>query len=178
MTQAAKKKTPPSKKSSIDEAFGASDEAKQKADATVRKAAVPLYQVSKNRMKETSFARNSYTIFEDPAKTLEQIIDERYYAHVAHMLRPNDRIEVIAEDRTWMHELMVVEVGRLHARVVVLRSHELAKPEPLPKDSPYRVDFAGDEWRVLQGADVIKEGFQTQASAARWAKEHQRALGR
>ena len=135
------------------------------------------------RIQQAEFARNIFDVTPDTGTSLDEMLDEAYWANVASMLNPKDRIEVLAEDNSFFAELLVLSTSKLAAKVVVLRSMEIGKVdrETVASDnSRCRVEWKGGnlKWCAIRDNDIIRDGFATEAEAERWKKNHEDALTR
>lgn len=131
--------------------------------------------------KQAEHLRNIWVVQAERTVTVEQFLDETYWAHVAQMLRSGDRIEIMPEDNAYFAELMVLATGRLHAQVELMRYIEFDQPSPQAGDeSEFTIDFAGSisKFRVLRNNDVLSKGHDTRKAAQRWRDSHLEALKR
>lgn len=165
MAQAAKKNAEPS-----------ADPSKPEMEVVKR----PLVQLSTARFKQAEFVYNIFAVKATDGTTVEDLLDERYWAHVANMLKPDDWIVVQPDDRSWLAELLVLSAGKLYAQVHLLHKHEIGEIKELPNASPYAIDYGGGtaKWRVTRDGDVIRDGFDSKRDAARWVRSHEEALDR
>ena len=135
------------------------------------------------RFRQAEYARNVFEVNCPSGTTLEDLIEQNYWQHVAHMLKQKDRIEVTDDTLTFYIELMVLAADRLWAHVAVVHEVDLLPfhGQDIPIDERhYKVEFAGahHKYRVLYKGEMIKEGFATEALARRWASNHATALKR
>lgn len=140
----------------------------------------PLIHLAPSRMTQAEFSRVIYSVTCESGTTIDQLLESSYWAHVGAKFKPGDRIEVMPDDREFFAELLVMAAGRLYADMTLLRAVDLDKPKAVEGGIPYEVEHAGDhaKWRVRQGKLVLKEGFQSKAQAAKWAKNHANAIDR
>lgn len=103
---------------------------------------------------------------------LEEMIEPKYWEHVAAKLRPWDHIEIRAEDGSFYAHLIVQRADRLSADVRPIQYADLNVGAPSDGDIPagYSVDYGGPiaKWRVLMGAATVREGFQQKGAAIQW----------
>lgn len=134
--------------------------------------------------QDAAYVRNIHTIIPEVDTPMEAILDRGYWAHVAQYLKPWDRIEVRAEDGSYYAELIVMASGKLFADVQLLAKYDLVQVIPGAMDTTpegYYVKWRGtlQKWCVLRdgttdsGApvkakDVMREGFDDEATARRW----------
>jgi hypothetical protein len=113
--------------------------------------------------------------------TPEDCLDESFWRHVATKFRPGDEIVVLPDNMEWKLVLHVVGAGRLYAHVV---KEELYKLAPLEQavhlPSIYEVSFKGThhKWAVVRGGKPLKDGFETEGLARRYAQNHESAVER
>lgn len=117
----------------------------------------------------------------------EDLLKPECWAHVAQLLRPGYRIEVLAEDGSYFAELLVVSAGRLWAKVAVLRKIDLTEAvgeaPAQGADTVMSIMWSGphSKFRVIRqnasgGKDVMRDGFETREEASVWMAEHIKAL--
>lgn len=147
--------------------------------AQVAEEAKARPQLPMIHFKQAEHLRNIWCVQSERHVTVEQFLDETYWAHVAQMLRAGDRIEIMPEDNSFFAELMVLATGRLHAQVEMMRYVEFDQPSPQASDdSEYTIDWAGSisKYRVLRNDDVLSKGYETKKAAHRWLDGHIEAL--
>jgi hypothetical protein len=123
-----------------------------------------------------SFRR--YAIRVPEGVTIEHVCTPRWWVAVAARLEQGDRIEVIAEDMTWMASLIVLATNRSEAFVQVLEHHALSLSPVAAEASPYVVKHAGrGSYRVHSTATnaVVKDGFPDKRAAEQWVANHLKA---
>lgn len=135
-------------------------------------------KLTMNNMQEADFTRNIFAITPEQGTTLQDMLKPEYWAHVATKLRPNSRIEVVAEDSTWFAELFVVSVGRTWAQVSLLRFVELTESVvPAIPSAKFVIKWRGAKHKhcVMRVADnaVLHDGFATAADANKWMVEYE-----
>lgn len=135
-------------------------------------------QLLPNRFKQADFMRTIYDVQCARDITPEELLEEGYWAHVAHLLRSGDRIEVRPEDNSFFAEFIVLGAGRLWAQVEMIRFVQLTRDRRPKTQSQFTVEWGGShsKYRVLRGTDVVKEGLETDVIAERWIKSHEEAL--
>lgn len=139
-----------------------------------------------SRFRECDYERTVYvaTAFEDT--TVEDMLDPKYWVHVASKMKPWDRIEARANDGTWWAEFMVLESGRAFARVVLMRQQNLTTTDVAQSQiaafTDYKVLHRGPhcKWSVIRVSDkhVLHEGEGTKDGAENWLKNHQVAMSK
>jgi hypothetical protein len=108
-------------------------------------------------------------------------LDQHYWANVSMHLRPGDEIVIIPENMTWEMHLRVLGAGRLFAHVAQLSFQELkASVEPILLPKVYEVVWSGvhHKWAVIREGNKLKDGFETEALARRYAQNHEAAVMR
>jgi hypothetical protein len=137
----------------------------------------------KLRFKQRNFEVNDF-VYTAHANTLpEDLLKQDYWAHIAQEITPRARIEVWANDGSWMAEYTVLDVGRNWAKVHMLHKHQLSKLDPAQAEaeaaSPYSIEHRGPHarWSVLRKSDneVVHEGEETRDGAATWLRERLKA---
>lgn len=140
-----------------------------------------------SRFKSAELVRLVHDIVPEAGTPFEDILKPEYWAHVAQSLRPWARIEVRAEDGSYFAELLVVNCGRLWAKVAVLRKVDLgdmaSEAVPANPDPSFSVMWRGPHAKhaVMRlgkagGKEVLREGFETKDEAATWMADHIKAL--
>lgn len=116
--------------------------------------------------------------------TLERVMQTDFWAHVGGKLRPFDRITLMAEDRTWMAELVVLSAGKGFARMHLLQRFDLVESadelEAGEADAlPLTVKWNGpaEKWVVIRKADQqkLKVGMDSKTDAESFALNYRRA---
>lgn len=112
--------------------------------------------------------------------TMEDLTAVSYWAHVAHTLRPGNRIEVLSAMGDWWAMLIVRSVGKHEAAVTPLQIVKLGEAEAItPPDALYTVVWRGPSamWCVeTKDGDRIKDKVQTREIAEQWVKNHEKAM--
>jgi len=113
--------------------------------------------------------------------SVEDILETGYWAHVAERFVPfKTQIKVIAEDGSWIAELIVTACDRNWARVYMMHFHDLSEQEAAPsKDSNFTVNFApAHGWRIIQKdtKEVIQKGFNTKDDAHKALKDYENTI--
>lgn len=150
--------------------------------------------LSPNKLEQAEFHRIVFSVTPELGTTINQVLDPKYWVHVAAKLKPRCRIEVLAEDNSYFAELLVVASDKTWASVALLRYVDLsgkkAKQEPKKpaegitldefNTALHTVDFVvgSGKGRVIlrEGKVVVKDGFASKKEAAKWMVEHEAAL--
>lgn len=139
-----------------------------------------MTQLASNRLQFAEHRRNIYTVTPEAGTPYDALLKDGYWAHVSAKLRSGDRIEVLAEDGSYFAELLVLDAGRLYAKVAELRHVKLDVVEVQEGDlmlEGLEVKWQGPhlKWCVLRGKDRLKDTMD-KASAIQWMKNHVRAV--
>lgn len=113
--------------------------------------------------------------------TPEQVMDEAYWCNVSMHFKPGDEIIVFPDNMAWRRVLHVIGAGKLWAHVATMSHHDFSKIEaPVKLPSIYKIEYAGThhQWRVLRKGKELRDGFQTEALANRWAGNHEMSVNR
>lgn len=117
--------------------------------------------------------------------TPDDILKPEYWAHVAQKLNINtgfDRIEVLANDGSWMAELLVLTTGRTAAKVKMLALHDLdgAYADMSNANKTHDIKHRGPrKWSIVRLSDgaVVKENIPTREDAELELADYMKALG-
>lgn len=136
-----------------------------------------MTQLTPRSFKAAEVVRNHWVAEPEFGTPPEALLDKAYWAHVSAQLRRGDIITALAEDNSYWSELLVLEAGKLFAKVVQLRCVQITSAQMLNVNVPdgYEIKFRGPKkWSVLRGADVLKDGMD-KASAEQWLTDHVKA---
>jgi len=133
--------------------------------------------IAGTRFNIVEYQRNIWEALPLVGVQVEDMLDSKFWQHVAVQMKVRDRIEVFAEDGTYFAELIVLSAGRLWAKVALLRHVQLqgfGEREDSGELAGYKVEYAGvtHKYRVLDGTNVLKHGFDTEDQAREWLKQH------
>jgi hypothetical protein len=138
-----------------------------------------MTQLAPNRLQMSEFKRTEFRIEPEAKTPIETVLQERYWAHVSVKLKRGDRIEVHAEDDAYFAELLVLDAGKLYAKVKLLSFSELygTLEESQRRAGDYWIDWRGpkDRWCGLCLKDVLATSM-TQDAAVAWLGERAVAL--
>ncbi len=145
--------------------------------AVVERKATPADML---RFKGREFVVNDYAYTAHPNTQPEDLLAPEYWAHVATQLRVRDRIEVWADDASWIAEYTVLEAGRNYAKLHMLWTQPLSSPMDMAEaQSPYEIVFRGPhaKWSVVRRSDkaVVHDGEEQRDGAAHWVRERLKA---
>lgn len=136
-----------------------------------------MTQLAPRCFQPAEVMRNQWQIKPEHGTPPEALRDPSYWAHVSAQLRPGDSIVALPEDKSYYSELLVVDVGKLYAKVVELRCTKLTSSQVFNVTIPdgYDIKFRGPrKWSVLRGKDVLKEDME-KAVAEQWLSDHVKA---
>lgn len=131
-----------------------------------------LRKIHPSRFKLATHVRNVWSIVPEDGTAYEEILEPSYWTHIAERLRPNDRIEVFAEDGSYFAELIVRSSTRLSAKVQELRKVQLGEVEGASPMSGFDVMWRGPHHKhaVIRLKDKVplQTGFDTREAAVAW----------
>lgn len=109
------------------------------------------------------------------------ISDPTWWVHVSRLLQPGAKVEVLAENREWYAEGIVMEAGTFGAKVALtLGPIKLVNEAVVEQADEYEIKWAGPsaKYRVIRKKDnrVLKEECQTKEEAVTWIKSHKNAM--
>lgn len=116
----------------------------------------------------------------EAGRTVQDILEPSYWAHIAPQLSAGDHIEARAEDGKWIAFLIVLYCERTYARVVVDRVLEIRENAVATDESiRHKVEWKGPHYKfaVIRIADsqMLQSGFKTREEAAAWLRNHEQA---
>lgn len=133
--------------------------------------------------------RNKHWVIELPTGvTVDDALVPEFWAHVGKKLRPLNRIELQAQDMTFIAECIVLAAGPGFAKVKMLEYYSLAESAESAAEQmtaaviegQYEVKWNGPshKWVVIRVSDgmMLQTGFPAQADAQIWALSHQRTV--
>lgn len=132
------------------------------------------------RWKAIEYANAIYCVTAEVGTPLTDLLKPDYWAHMAVLLRPYDKIFARVDDEAWYAELLVVSCSRNHAVMKLLLKTDL---HDAPKQgdteetfADYRAEWGGPahKFRVVRVKDgaVLKHGMVTKGEAVRAAAEY------
>jgi hypothetical protein len=126
------------------------------------------------RLDLSEYVRNQYTLPIPKEVKLEHVLDENFWANVAMTLKPWDRIEIQPADMSYHAVVVVIATDRLWAKVALLSYTEL---RIVAVQGDLVVQWSGPHtrFRVMRGADVLKDNFTTKVEAETWRDNHAKA---
>ena len=139
-------------------------------------------KLTPDRFKQAEYTRNIFAMTPAPNTEVEHLIKPEYWSHVAKMMNPTDRVEVVAEDNSWFAEVLIMSTGPNWARVKLLRHVSLVEKAtkadaPIAENPQFEVNYGGvsAKHRVVRLSDksVIKDGFATKAEAVKYMQDYE-----
>lgn len=115
--------------------------------------------------------RHDYVADIPEAHTREDLLQPSYWAHVATLLAPFDRIECRSETGEWFSDLVVVSAGRNYAVMRELQHVDFTdQPAAAPQavESKHHIVWKGPKkFVVVRNSDksIISEGHHTRTDA-------------
>lgn len=140
--------------------------------------------LSEGRFRQAEFWRTVYAINPEAGTTVEEMLEEKFWAHVSRSLKPWDLIEARAEDGSFYAVFLVRDAGRTWAKVSLIQAVQLEpdaeKADGGTKDYISKWTGPHTKWRVVRVADksTMKENFADKESANKWIVEHEKAIGK
>lgn len=138
--------------------------------------------------------RNAWRATPEHGTMPDDMLDPSYWVYVAEKLTPFDRIEVVAQDRSFFGELLVLGGNKVSANVRWIQFIDLLSSQENPgqqgeKVEPKRVNTASEDsapsykiewggpqhkWRILRASDkaIMSKGHVDENSAKKWIREN------
>lgn len=136
-------------------------------------------QIDPGRMRLAQYERQEWVANAPEGCTVEDIKDPAFWSLMSFQMKPYDRVEVRADDGTWVAEVLVIGCARNWAKVSVLQHHKLASAaDAMKDDADYRVQWKGPQkkWCIIRNSDdaFIREEIASRESAETQMKEYER----
>lgn len=140
--------------------------------------------ISAGRIKSGEFIRTLYVGTAFPNTVPLDLLEPEYWAHFAATLRPRDRLEMWADDGSWLAEYVVLGATKNAATIRMINAVEL-DPIMYGRDdtgplAAYEVRHRGlvAQWSVIRKTDgaVIHEGEATESGARLYLTQHLHAF--
>ena len=134
-----------------------------------------------SRMKLAEYERQEWIANAEHGHTVEDLMVPGYWAHMAAQMNPYDHIEVRAEDGSWIADLIVIQVDRNWAKVMLRAKFDLVAAEALPSgQAQHKVEWKGPQHRFcvirLSDSVSVRGEFKTKEEAISWMREHERVI--
>lgn len=139
-----------------------------------------MTQLSPRNFQFSEEVRNQWHARPEYGTPSEALLDPAYWAHVSAKMRRGDIVCALSEDNSYYSELLVLDVGKLFAKVFALRCVKISPEQMLNVAVPngFEIKFRGPrKWSVLRGTEVLKDDMDKQ-TAERWLEEHLKAFGK
>lgn len=137
-----------------------------------------MTQLAPKNFKPAEAKRNQWQVEPEYGTPPEALLDPSYWAHVSAQLRRGDVIYALSVDNSYFVELLVMDAGKLFAKVCQLRCIEITPAQMLNVTLPegFEIKFRGPrKWSVLKGKDVLNENLE-KAAAEQWLTDHLKAF--
>jgi len=134
--------------------------------------------INPSRMKPAEYSRTVYHASIEHMTTKEDMLQPKFWAHVAVSMKPGDRIEAMAQDGTFYAELLVVASDRNWSAVHLLSYHDLTKTSMNLNEEvsdEYSVVFKGPkQWCVVRKIDnaILQDKLHSQDDGMKWLEIH------
>lgn len=141
-----------------------------------------MQQLGPGQMAEAEYKITQWVADVPSATSMNDILRPDYWSMHAARLSPWDRIQIRADDMTWMVEAIVVDCARTWAKVSVLFLHDLTSaPDVMMTGEEvqttldgYEVRFRGPRrWSVirLSDAQIMLEDAANRDIADTWLRD-------
>lgn len=139
--------------------------------------------IAPSQFKQTEFVRQSLTIIAKPGQSIKDIMEPNAWATISPKVRGWDKVEVIAEDGSYVAELFVVQVSKLWVRTALVNFTDLSKEDRAEDDGAeddYLVRYRGTikKWCVVRKEDDsnVAEGLESREDAVKSLLNYEKAL--
>src|ERR1700739_443859 len=153
-----------------------------KAVAATEPAKKRFVVVDPQRMKVAEYERRDWVCTAEEGTKVDDILDPGYWAHIAGQMTMYDRIEVRIDTGEFLLELLVKDVGRNWAQVVLLHEHDLSAKTPTGESNSEASEaiFKGPvrRWCVIRKSDqvAVQERLSDKAAALAWLADYERTI--
>ena len=132
-------------------------------------------------LKNADHAQAFFVAFMPAGMDFEEVKNPHFWNFVSKKLGEFDIIRVVAEDKSYYGEVMVLSCSAQMAKVCVIRDKKMLDgSEESDIDDGYVVKFRGrySGWSVLKKEDksVVFEKGQTRGEAEQWLSNHLKTL--
>lgn len=136
--------------------------------------------IDPGRMYLAEYQRQDWVANAPEGVTPDDLKDPGFWALMASNLKPFDRIDVRADDGSWLAEVLVKQADRTYAIVAVLNVYLLDETATQAPADDYEVLWRGpqNKWCVkrISDSEVIKAGLGTRAEGNAWLFDYRKAL--
>jgi hypothetical protein len=151
-----------------------SDEKTADKPTEIKRPALRLFEKD---LKRAEFAFTIYDMDGKPGYSPEDYAQPEAYANMT-TLRAKDHLFVMAEDKTWFADILVLDVsGPGRVAVALLHKFSFERDDEAAHED-YEVKFAGAaKWRVHRKSDnhVMVSGLGTKSEAVGWIETNAKA---
>jgi hypothetical protein len=144
-----------------------------------------VVDIKPSQFSLTEFQRQSITIIAKPDQSIDDVMEPGAWATVSPKVRPWDRVDVIAEDGSYIAELFVVQVSKLWVRTALVNFTDLSKEDRSAdngKNDIHEVKWRGPSAKhcVVRKSDgsVISEKHESKEDAHKSMLDYEKALAR
>jgi hypothetical protein len=135
--------------------------------------------IQPSHMQLAEYERQDWVANAPEGVTPDDLKNPAFWALMSSQFKPFDRIDVRADDGSWLAEVIVKQADRNYAHVQVLNVYKLDATEAT-KDSEYEVEWTGPQkkWCVkrLSDDELIKTGCDTKVAANDWLANQRKAM--
>jgi hypothetical protein len=136
-----------------------------------------MTQLAPNRLNLAEFSRNHFVIFPEANTPFSKVLEDKYWAHTSAMLKRGDRVEVRPDDDAYFAEVLVLDAGKLYAKVQEINYREFygnlkdAKTEA----GEFHIEWRGPakRWCGFCGTDELAERM-TKDAAVSWLEQRRK----
>lgn len=146
------------------------------ANADTKRQKTPSLTRAGCKLREHT--NQSWRVVADRGVTRERLLDSDYWAVVSQDFQPFDTVSIIAQDRSFYMEALVVDCGRGYARLEELLYKPLAPmlvvADALPAGFSIEYDGPDSQWTVHRLCDGVIMGtnFTTRDAALQHLLDH------
>lgn len=137
--------------------------------------------VHPTRFRQAEGAFNIWSVVPEEGTSLDDVLKADYWAHNTHLMRPNDRIYVDAEDGSWTATLFVRSVTGLSAHVAIISKTEFDEVDTTSVGEDFIAKWKGpiNKWSVVKASDnsaIVQNGFEDKEGALKFIADNAKAL--
>ena len=147
------------------------------AEAAEKITAAPI---TADRVLPAEYERQEWVITTPEGVVPEDLKEPGFWAYTAERFRPYARLEIRADDGSWLAEAMVVACDRLWAKVHLLNVYELASPTVDLPGAQTEVRWRGPhaKWSVVRISDseVLHDQCVNKDEAVLWHKNYEKTI--
>lgn len=134
-----------------------------------------------SRLRLAEHARQNYHASPRADDKPEDVLDPKYWVHVAGRLRAGDKIEMLWESGTFYAEAVVLDAGQYGAKIAfTMEPVSLVNDAKVEEPEGFEVAWAGPhaKWRVTRVADkaVLKDQIASKEDGLAWVRAHRKAM--